>query len=101
MISSIGDTNDVALVCHTDLTSCCRTSDTGTGVPTGEWMFPDGTNVASSIMAAPTDNYFRTRNEQLIRLHRRNNATSPTGLYCCVIPVDGGGMETFCANLGE
>ena len=101
MISSIGDTNDVALVCHTDLTTCCRASDTPIDVGSiGEWMFPDGTYVLGSIMAAPTDNYFRTRNEQLIRLHRRNNANSPTGLYCCVIPTSGG-METFCANLGE
>ena len=100
MISSIGDTNDVALVCHTDLSTCCRASDTLTGVPTGEWKYPNGTNVLGSKMAAPTDDYFRSRNKQLIRIHRRNNANSPTGTYCCVIPTSGG-ERTFCANLGE
>ena len=64
-------------------------------------MFPNGTNILGSVMAAPTDDYFRSRNQQLIRLHRRNNANSPTGLYCCVMPVNSGGMETFCAYLGE
>ena len=93
-----------SLTCHTDLTECCRNSDTGGQGGRGEWYYPDGRvvqNNADSTVAG--ENFYRTRNApQLIRLARRasNNPLSPTGTYCCVVPTTGGEM-TFCANIGE
>ena len=100
VISSIGKTNDDALVCHSDLSTCCSSRENPSGpMGMGEWRFPGGANIPISYMATPNDNYYKTRDTKLIRLHRRNNDMY-TGTYCCVIPTSGG-METFCANLSE
>ena len=90
------------LTCHTDLTECCRNSDTG---GRGEWYYPDGRMVPSQ---ATGESFYRVRNApQVVRLARRHDiyrystyTLSPTGTYCCVIPTTGGEM-TFCANIGE
>ena len=96
--SSIGETNEDALVCHTDLSTCCRGADNPSGpMGMGEWVFPNGTNVPRD--GSSNNDYFRTRDTKLIRLHQRNNNMT-TGLYCCVIPIIGG-ERTFCASLGE
>ena len=94
-----------SLTCHTDLTSCCRTSDNNMMGPLGgEWYYPDGRMVPNS---AAGEGFYRIRNApQVARLARRIVAPGvtltmgPTGTYCCVIPTTGGEM-TFCANLGE
>ena len=65
-------------------------------------MFPNGTALpaGTSVSVSDTNIIYRTRDEAVIRLHRRGIITSPTGTYCCVIPTNGG-ERTFCANLGE
>ena len=99
-ISSIGETDDDALVCHTDLSTCCRGLDNTAGTGgMGEWRFPNGTNVPSNFAVSSNDNYFRTRDTRLIRLNHRNNGMI-TGTFCCVLPTSRG-MESFCASLGE
>ena len=103
VISSIGDTNDVALVCHTDLATCCRASDDPNpgGVGRGDWMFPNGiVLLAATTVTSDTNVIYRSRDTAVVRLHRRGTITTPTGTYCCVIPTSGG-ERTFCANLGE
>ena len=102
LITDIGDELvdvDSALTCRTDLVQCCRGSDhSGTG-GLGKWLYPDGTEIPNS--AGGQDFFIRRNDPQLIRLSRRmpSAATSPVGLYCCVIPTTMGEM-TFCANLG-
>ena len=100
LITAIGEDIHVlpVLTCHTDLVACCRGSDTGT-VSMGNWFNPIGDMLLNKDGGG--DFYIRRNDAQLIRLSRRipPGATSPVGLYCCVIPTTMGEM-TFCANLG-
>ena len=93
-----------SLTCHTDLTECCRNSDTGGQGGRGEWYYPDGRMVQNNIdSTAAGEKFYRVKNApQVVRLARRvgNNPLSPTGSYCCVIPTTGGEM-TFCVNIGS
>ena len=91
-----------SLTCHTDLTECCRNSDTGGQGGRGEWYYPDGRTVPNQ---ATGEGFYRVRNApQVARLARRiahsGGTLGPTGTYCCVVPTTGGEM-TFCANIGE
>ena len=99
LITDIGeDAYLPSLTCHTDLTECCRNSDTGGQGGRGEWYYPDGRTVPNQSAG---EGFYRVRNApQVLRLARRDasNALSPTGSYCCVIPTTRGEM-TFCAKL--
>ena len=88
------------LICHTDLTECCRAIDTGGQGSLGAWYYPGGRVIQNN--AAGEKFYTRKNAPQMIWLRRREstNPLSPTGPYCCVIPTTGGEM-TFCANIGK
>ena len=68
-----------ALLCLTDLTACCQSSYASS--PLGNWLFPNGTRVASS--GAQWD-FHRTRRQSVVFLHRRRGGVN--GIYSCVIP---------------
>ena len=94
-ITDLGEGDSVqggGLKCVTDQPSCCVIGST----TLGEWISPNGTAVPGNDSGA---DIYIDRGMGFIRLNCRNNATSFTGLYCGVIPVDGGGMETFCVNI--
>ena len=96
------DTGDPGntLRCHTDLSSCCSG---GQGNHRGDWNFPDGSRppfISNSV------DFFETRSDQRVDLHRRNNANPPSGIYHCTIPTnavndenDGSVRETLYAGL--
>ena len=67
--------------CHTDLTTCCGT---GEGDHRGSWFFPDGDALAN---AGGSGNIYKCREAQVIHLRRRNDVTSPSGIYHCEIPT--------------
>ena len=73
-----------SLVCVTSNINiqCCRGSDWGN---VGEWYFPDGTIVPRNSAASSAD-FTRSGFLHQVRLNRRNNATSPTGIYECRVP---------------
>ncbi len=104
LITDIGEgAGRPSLTCHTDLTACCRGTDTGSG-GMGQWTYPNGSVILNNA-GSTTDGqafYFVRNDAQLIRLARRasTNPLSPTGSYCCTVPITGGDM-TLCANLGE
>jgi hypothetical protein len=80
-----------SLVCKTEHvnTQCCRGSDGG-GV--GEWFDPDGNLLPRfGDSEAPNANFSRSGYTHQVRLNRRNNATSPTGVFECRVPLMGGG----------
>ncbi len=102
-ITDIGEDADSglpSLTCHTNLTTCCRSSDNNGMGSLGQWTFPDGSVILNN--GGSTKQFFINRNaSQLIRLNRRlTSPLTPTGSYCCIIPTTGGEM-TLCANLGE
>ena len=88
MITDIGEGDD-ALLCMTDNTECCRTGGNG------KLFYPDGTAVFFSI----SNSLYRNRGEQVIRLNRRNGATSPLGRYRCDIPDVSGVTRSIFINI--
>ena len=90
-LEDIGE-DDCALICYTNSPGCCESPRAG------EWYFPNGLHV--KIEGAMED-FYRDRKERTVRLNRRNNATSPTGIYCCDIPGSNGDMCVEVYNLGD
>ena len=93
LITDIGseNTNDKSdprssLVCNTTNvnTQCCRGQNNPSGGSRGEWYLPNGTR----ILNTPDTNFSRTRYNQTVRLNRRNNVMSPTGVFTCEVPND-------------
>ena len=78
-----------SLVCVTSNvnTECCRGRDGpgGSDGSVGEWYFPNGTIVPRNN-AAPSANFTRRGFTHQVRLNRRNNTMSPTGMYECRVP---------------
>ncbi len=93
------------LICHTDLTNCCRSAAENNGNGgLGQWTFPDGSVILGNGPSATAGQqfYINRNGPQIIKLSRReaNNPLTPTGSYCCTVPTTGGEM-TLCANLSE
>ena len=95
-ITDIGAGDDEALLCFTDLTRCCR-SFQANGIPLGEWFYPNGSVIDVSDSG---NNFYRNRGQSVVRLNQRNNAVSPTGLFCCEVPDALPVNITVCANIG-
>ena len=98
-IDDIGEGDDGALLCVTNLIQCCRGIDTpGDGGALGEWFYPNGTDV--EIKDSGNDIY-RNRGPSVVLLNRRSNAMFPTGLYCCEVPDASNIQRRVCANVGK
>ena len=67
--------------CHTDLTTCCSSDE---GDHRGDLYFPDGDALAN---AGGSGNIYKRCEAQVIHLRRRNDVTSPSGIYHCEIPT--------------
>ena len=78
---NISDSSGDTVRCHTDLTTCCTSSQ---GDHRGDWYFPDGNALAKD--AGGGDIYI-SHGDQVIHIRRRNNAMSPSGIYRCEIPT--------------
>ena len=77
-LEDIGEGGD-ALLCKTDLTTCCHQENASA---IGNWFFPNGTVVFSTAFHS---DIYRTRGQMVVRLHRRRGGEE--GIYRCVIPV--------------
>ena len=95
LITDIGEGDDGALLCFTDLIQCCN-SDSGRAE--GQWLFPNGSSVLAGSAEVIGDFYF-DRGPSVVRLHRRNNATSPTGQFCCEVPDATSTNMRACVNI--
>ena len=83
---------DKALLCYTNALNCCKI----TGQFVGEWYFPSGIAIGTS---AADENFFRDRDRSVVRLNRRNNATSPTGVFRCKIPDEIGNFQNIYVGI--
>ena len=87
-LEDIGDGGD-ALLCRTDLTACCRGSDTPSGMGAlGEWFFPNESalpNMLPFLNNLPNPwEFYRNRGQSVVRMNRRRGGV--TGIYRCEIP---------------
>ena len=94
VITDIGE-GDNALLCITDLPICCNRAN---GRVAGEWVFPNGSLVR---LRGDGDSFYRDRGSSVVRLNRRNNPVSPTGLYCCMVRDATSITQIVCANVGR
>ena len=96
LIPDIGEEDCGALLCFTDLVQCCRDSDTPTGVGAlGQWLYPNGSAVGAM---GGREDFYVDRGSSVVRLHRRINATSPTGNFCCEVPDATSTNMRICIN---
>ena len=97
VITDIGEDDCGALLCFTDLIECCRDSDTPDGEGAlGQWFYPNG-----SIVGTRSDgrDFYIDRGLSVVRLNRRRNATSTTGLFCCEVPDATAASTMICMNV--
>ena len=91
ILENIGE-GDCALYCYTNCSDCHLKND-----KMGEWYYPNSSAVRIN---GYNDDIYRDRGEMFIRLNRRRNAVMPTGVYCCVIPIqDMNTFENFCVGI--
>ena len=99
LIDEIGEGDGAALLCVTDLVQCCRGDNTpGVGGPLGNWFYPNRSLIR---LNGSNDDFYRSRGLGSVRLNRRNNAMSPIGQFCCVVPDATFVDKTTCINIGE
>ena len=84
-LSLVGENrNSDTVQCHTDLDTCCRVEQ---GLHRGDWFAPDN----DSRLPLPGENpvnFYEDRQAKVVHLHRKNNASGPSGIYRCVIATN-------------
>ena len=87
-ITLIGEEADKALLCTTDLYQFYHeTNNTLDNI--GQWYFPNGSIIETN------GHIFVSRGLDVVRLHRRNNVTMPTGMFVCEIPDASGTNQSI------
>ena len=101
VMTEVGDpaVSGTPLLCATQLTPCCA------DVPSrhGNWYYPNGTEVP---VVEAGYSFYRTRRNAVqggvlggVLLNRRFDATSPNGIYHCIIPGADGDDQTLYIGL--
>ena len=101
-LEDIGE-NDTALLCKTNLSTCCRRRENGFSL--GNWFFPNGTRVPSHGVQRSFYIY-RERDQMVVSLNRGRGGVD--GIYRCEIPDSMNvsrtiyiGVYTSNSNTGE
>ena len=89
-ITDIGE-DDASVHCITDKIDCCGRFYAGYAY--GEWYFPNQTVVH---IQGEGGSFYRNRGPSVVRLHRRHNATMPTGSFCCEVPDSSDMNQRIC-----
>lgn len=78
-VAMIEYSQNIALICHTDLETCCSQTE---GIHRGDWYFPSGDRLPFS----GSGDTIEDRRDQKVQLYRlRGNP--PFGIYHCEIPT--------------
>ena len=93
-ITDIGEGDCGALLCYTDLNECCQNSDTTTTL--GQWFYPNGSDVGTW---SSEQDFYVDRGPSVVRLNRRTDASSITGLFCCEVPDATSTKTRICTNV--
>ena len=99
LITDIGEGDDGALHCFTDLAECCHNHFTmsSDNKDLGEWFYPSG----SVVEMDSAKDFYKNRGRNRVSLHRRKNVTSLTGHFCCEVLDATLTKVRICANVGE
>ena len=85
-IDGIGDGYNEALLCVTDFHKFNNNNINET-FEYGNWYFPN-----KSLVETSGDIYI-SRGRGVVRLHRAENVTTPSGVFCCEIPDANGTIQ--------
>ena len=88
-----GNRKGEALLCYTDNTQCCN----NTSMNMGQWFQLGGEDIG---VESGTGGFYISRGPSVVRLHKKNSTTSPTGLFCCEVPDARSVTVRTCANIG-
>ena len=97
--NSIGSVQNNALQCITDKSSCCRLA------AVGEWYFPNGTVVPrQGDIDGPILYRNRGHDDGTVNLNHINttvtpSVSTPTGLFCCILPDMDDENQRLCTNI--
>ena len=99
LITDIGQTIDGekeggALLCYTDNLLCCNS----TSLVSGRWLLPNQSEVGKIDESGA---FYVDDGPSIVRLHRQDNGTSPTGVFCCEVPDASSVIMMSCVNIGE
>ena len=84
-LSLVGENRSSDTVqCHTDLATCCRSSH---GIHRGDWFASDNDKRLPFRGENPV-NFYEDRQEKIVHLRSKNNASEPSGIYRCVIATE-------------
>ena len=78
-LTEIGDNMTTALICHTNITSCCGPGSSALS----DWKYPGGTRVKNDGMNKEYESF--TRGDKTTFLYRKEDTLGPTGIYSCEI----------------
>ena len=92
-VEDIGEGNH-ALLCITNLTTCCRSADDIPNGAKGNWYFPNGCKVPGSTVER---NFFRDRGQRVVKLNHRGGGEE--GIYRCEIPDSRNVSQTIYIGL--
>ena len=90
LLRDIGEDASSSLQCHTTRMDCCDSVSTGVEDGVGEWRLPNGSALRSLNNTPNEVDFYQKRKTRSVNLYRRNNATSPEGLFSCAIPNQSG-----------
>ena len=84
-LTEIGTDKTTALICHTNITSCCKQLGSSAGL--GEWKYPGRTRVKFRYIKNYEQNelFTRDRGNRTIFLYRKEGTLGPIGIYSCEI----------------
>ena len=96
-ITDIGEKNK-ALLCHTNKTDCCTSSQ----IKAGEWYFSNENQVQKLLLARRNAShyFYRDRGSQVVRLNRVMNPPE-RGRFFCEVPDSSGKNQTIYVNIGK
>ena len=103
ILEEIGEGDDDALLCITNLTTCCQSTEMGRTL--GNWFLPNGTRVPSSNETSGEGwDFYTDRGQMVVRMKRRRGGVE--GIYRCDIPDAMNGTQTiyigvYSLNTGE
>ena len=95
-LMEVGEGRD-SLLCITSEADCCKNEHTPRLMR--EWYFPNGSSVKRYVDG---HSFYRDRDLSIVRLNRRYSATSPNGIFQCIIPstITIGNIMTKTIHIG-
>ena len=87
-LSLVGNHVNSSVQCHTDLSTCCsKRQDMDGSHHRGNW-FPPGSDSRLPSSGEANSNIYEAQDYKQVKIHRKNDANMPSGIYRCDIPTN-------------